>query len=259
LGPVTATSGDPFGLFHRRILLAPAQEVLVLPRVYSIASFMSFPGGLPGRGRSSCRALQSTTNVTTVREYINGDALSRIHWRSSAHHNKLMVKEFELDPAIEAWIFLDLHDDVQSGEGEQSTEEYGVTIAATVATYLLQHDLSVGMIVNGQRREVLSLDRGDRQVSRILELLAVVNSGPGSELKEALALDAFHFGRNAVAIVITPSNSRDWHEVIQCAMLRLNVSPRLLLISQKTLRGEKVHFVIFPLNFALAFRRAGFR
>jgi uncharacterized protein (DUF58 family) len=212
LGPVTASSGDPFGLFRRRKFLTPSHELLVLPQVLPISSFALFTGGLPGRGRSSRRALQTTTNATTIRDYMAGDALSRIHWRSSAHYNKLMVKEFDLDPAADAWIFLDLHDVVQAGEGEHSTEEYGVTLAATIATYLLRQDLSVGMIVNGQHREILSLDRGDRQIERVLELLAVVTAGPGPDLKEALALDALHFGRNTVAIVITPSNSRDWHE-----------------------------------------------
>ena len=215
LGPVTASSGDPFGLFRRRKFLTPSHELLVLPQVLPISSFALFTGGLPGRGRSSRRALQTTTNATTIRDYMAGDALSRIHWRSSAHYNKLMVKEFDLDPAVDAWIFLDLHNVVQAGEGEHSTEEYGVTLAATIATYLLRQDLSVGMIVNGQHREILSLDRGDRQIERVLELLAVVTAGPGPDLKEALALDALHFGRNTVAIVITPSNSRDWHEGIR--------------------------------------------
>jgi uncharacterized protein (DUF58 family) len=215
LGPVTATSGDPFGLFRQRVPLTPAQEVLVLPHVYQLTNFVLFSGGLPGRGRSSRRALQTTTNATSVREYANGDALNRIHWRASAHHNQLMVKEFDLDPAVDAWIFLDLHDKVQAGEGEQSTEEYGVTVAATVATYLLRQDLSVGMIVNGGKRELLSVDRGERQMERVLELLAVVTAGPGPELREALALDAIHLGRNTVAIVITPSDSRDWHESLR--------------------------------------------
>jgi|SRR6266571_3052619 len=212
LGPVTAASGDPFGLFRRQVVLTTPRELLVLPRVLPITSFVLFTGGLPGRGRSSQRALQTTTNATTIRDYMTGDALNRIHWRSSAHYNKLMVKEFDLDPAVDAWIFLDLHDSVQAGEGEHSTEEYGVTIAATIATYLLRQDLSVGMIVNAAQREFLSLDRGDRQVERVLELLAVVKAGPGPDLKEALALDALHFGRNTVAIVITPSTSRDWHD-----------------------------------------------
>ena len=212
LGPVTATSGDPFGLFRRHKALTSAHELLVLPRVLPIINFALFTGGLPGRGRSSLRSLQTTTNATTIRDYMAGDALSRIHWRSSAHYNKLMVKEFDLDPAVDAWIFLDLHDTVQAGQGEHSTEEYGVTIAATVATYFLRQDLSVGVIISGQHREFISLDRGDRQIERILELLAAVSSGPGPDLKEALALDALHFGRNTLAIVITPSNSRDWHE-----------------------------------------------
>ena len=215
LGPVTATSGDPFGLFRRRIMLTGPKDLLVLPRVLPISTFVLFTGGLPGRGRSSRRALQTTTNATTIRDYTVGDALNRIHWRSTAHYNRLMVKEFDLDPAMDAWIFLDMHEDVQAGEGEHSTEEYGVTIAATIATYLLRQDLSLGMIVNAQQREFLSLDRGERQIERVLEMLAVVTPGAGLDLKEALALDAFHFGRNTVAIVITPSTSRDWHESLR--------------------------------------------
>ena len=215
LGPVTATSGDPFGLFYRRIVLTQPRDLLVLPRVLPISNFVLFTGGLPGRGRSSRRALHPTTNVTTIRDYTVGDALNRIHWRSTAHYNKLMVKEFDLDPAMDGWIFLDLNESVQAGEGEDSTVEYGVTIAATIATYLLRQDLSLGMIVNGSHREFLSLDRGERQIERVLEMLAIVESGSGSDLKEALSLDAFHFGRNTVAIVITPSTSRDWHESLR--------------------------------------------
>lgn len=71
------------------------------------------------------------------------------------------------------------------------------------------------MIVNGEQREFLSLDRGERQIERVLEMLAVVKAGSGPDLKEALALDAFHFGRNAVAILITPSSSRDWHDGVR--------------------------------------------
>ena len=177
LGPVTATSGDPFGMFKRRIFLTEPKDLLVLPRVYPISNFVLFTGGLPGRGRSSRRALHTTTNATTIREYMTGDALNRIHWRSSAHYNKLMVKEFDLDPSVDVWIILDLNEAVQAGEGEHSTEEYGVTIAATIANYLLRQDVSLGMIVTGEHREFLSLDRGDRQIERVLELLAVVRSG----------------------------------------------------------------------------------
>src|SRR5216683_2853800 len=68
LGPVTATSGDPFGLFRRRVTLTAPRDLLVLPRVLPLSHFALFTGGLPGRGRTSRRALQTTTNATTVRD-----------------------------------------------------------------------------------------------------------------------------------------------------------------------------------------------
>ncbi len=215
LGPVSATSGDPFGMFRRERTLTGQREILILPRILPITQFLLFTGGLPGRGRVSRRAWQTTTNATTIREYVSGDSLNRIHWRSSAHYNKLMVKEFDLDPAMDAWIFLDLHTDQQAGRGEESTVEYGVTIAGSIATYLLHQDLSLGMIINGQKREYLSLDRGNRQIERVLELLAVVEEGDGPDLKEALALEAFNFSRNTVIFIITPSISRDWHDGVR--------------------------------------------
>jgi hypothetical protein len=39
-----------------------------------------------------------TTNASGVRDYAPGDSFSRIHWRSTARRNRLIVKEFELDP-----------------------------------------------------------------------------------------------------------------------------------------------------------------
>src|SRR5213080_3582900 len=75
LGPVTATSGDPFGLFHRRITLTQSRDLLVLPHVLPINNFVLFTGGLPGRGRSSRRAIHSTTNASNIRDYTVGDAL----------------------------------------------------------------------------------------------------------------------------------------------------------------------------------------
>ena len=101
LGPVTATTGDPLGLFRRELTLAPEHQLLVLPPVLPLARFELYPGAMPGRGRGSQRSLQTTTNVVTVRNYVPGDALTRIHWPSTARLGQFMVKEFDLDPTID--------------------------------------------------------------------------------------------------------------------------------------------------------------
>src|SRR5260370_17353119 len=98
LGPVTATSGDPFGLFRRRAFLTGQREMLVLPRVLPISNFALFTGGLPGRGRRSRRALNATTKATTIRDYILGGALSPITWLSHAHYKNLIAKALRSIP-----------------------------------------------------------------------------------------------------------------------------------------------------------------
>jgi uncharacterized protein (DUF58 family) len=43
-----------------------------------------------------------------VRDYEPGDSFSRIHWRSTARRDRLVVKEFELDPLADIWIVPDM-------------------------------------------------------------------------------------------------------------------------------------------------------
>src|SRR5690348_17074930 len=215
LGPVTASTGDPLGLFRRELALAPEHELLVLPPVLPLATFDLYPGAMPGRGRGSQRSLQTTTNVVTVRNYVPGDALTRIHWPSTARLGQFMVKEFDLDPTIDVVIMLDLDREAQAGEGDSSTEEYGVTIAASIAAYLLRHqELSVGLQVNGTAESGLALDRGERQLDRVLELLAVSHATRRISVAEALAVEETRLARNTVLIVITPSTELDWPQAL---------------------------------------------
>jgi uncharacterized protein (DUF58 family) len=240
LGPAVVTSRDLLGLFQRRMLLVQPRPLLVLPAVLPITRFDLYPGELPGHGRGSQRALQTTTNAVTVRPYVSGDSMNRIHWPTSARLRQLMVKEFDLDPSIDAWIFLDLQQNVQAGEDDASTEEYGVTIAATVANYLLENDVAVGLVVNAGHYEFLNLDRGQRQIERILELLACIHAGPGPSLSEALAIQGMHFARNTAAIVITPSWHDDWQEGLQ-QLRRRGVKPAVIAIDPSS-------FDVYPSN-----------
>lgn len=211
LGPVIASTGDPLGMFRRQLALAPEQQLMVLPPVLPLTTFDLFPGAIPGRGRGSQRSLQTTTNVVTVRNYVPGDPLTRIHWPTTARLGEMMVKEFDLDPTIDVLLLLDLDRDVQFGQDDSSTEEYGVTITASIAGYLLrQQELAVGLTVGGVRDGSLPLDRGERQLDRILELLAVVHPQEPVPLTQALALEATRLARNTVLIIITASTSLDW-------------------------------------------------
>lgn len=234
LGPVIATTGDPLGLFRRELVLAPEHELLVLPPTLPLSHFELVQGLMPGRGRGAQRSLQTTTNVVTVRNYVPGDALTRIHWPSTARLGQFMVKEFDLDPTIDVVLMLDLDRDSQAGEGDSSTEEYGVTIAASIAAYLLrQQELSVGLQVSGSAESGLGLDRGERQLDRVLELLAVAHATQRAPLSEALAIRETHLARNTVLVVITPSTELDWPQALH-HLQRRGVRPLVILLDPQS-------------------------
>jgi uncharacterized protein (DUF58 family) len=230
IGPVTATTGDPLGLYRREVTLAPENELIVLPPVLPLTHFGLYPGSMPGRGRGSQRSLQTSTNVVTVRNYIAGDPLTRIHWPSTARLGQFMVKEFDLDPTIDVVVLLDLDREAQAGVGDSSTEEYGVTIASSVAGHLLrQQELAVGLAVSGSSDVSLPLDRGERQLDRILEMLAVSHATRDAPLIEALANEETRLQRNTILVIITPSTALDWPQGVHY-LQRRGVRPFVILL-----------------------------
>jgi uncharacterized protein (DUF58 family) len=57
-----------------------------------------------------------TTNASGVRDYAPGDPFNRIHWKSTARKDRLIVKEFELDPLADVWLILDLWSGAHYGD-----------------------------------------------------------------------------------------------------------------------------------------------
>src|ERR687885_1385950 len=137
LGPVWVSSSDPFGIFHTSQKLSDGATVVVYPRAVPLPRFGRVPGALPGGSLQGARVPFNTPNVSSIREYRPGDAFNRIHWPSTARTQRMMVREFELDPTADVWIVLDLNADVQAGSGLDSTEEYAVTAAASLARHFL--------------------------------------------------------------------------------------------------------------------------
>ncbi|MFO7742121.1 MAG: DUF58 domain-containing protein [Anaerolineae bacterium] len=229
LGPTEIVSGDLFGLFPVSQTVPSEGSLLVYPMMVNIRSFPGPPGLLPGGEALRLRTHQVTPNASGVREYVPGDPLSRIHWLSTARRNELIVKEFELDPMAEIWIYLDAETSVQAEqpysppseaveatwspwkeiELPPSTEEYGVSIAASLARHFIRRDRAVGLAFcqDASRGvpDVMPPDRGGRQLGKILEALAPVQARGGLPISALATAHAQHVPRGSTLIIITPS------------------------------------------------------
>ncbi|HEX6512817.1 MAG TPA: DUF58 domain-containing protein [Chloroflexota bacterium] len=214
LGPTGAAASDPFGLFTLERRIGPSSELLIYPEVVDLGNF-SVPGAILTEGTRMRRPTQiQTLDPAGTRPYVYGDSQRRIHWLSSAHAGQLMVKEFEYTPAADIWIFLDLETGVHVGAGVHSTEEYAVTAAASIAAHYLGQSRSVGLVASCKSEEVLLADRGDRQLIRMLETLALVKANGHMPLREMLWAERPRLGRSSTAVVISPSLDERWAGVL---------------------------------------------
>lgn len=215
LGPLTLVSGDPLGLFEFRRHWGEPVLVVVYPRTVEVTAFEVPAADRPGDARQRQRAAQATSRIASVRPYVPGDSLNRIHWRMTAHAGELMVKEFELDPVSDVWIVLDLQGRAQAGYGRESTEEYAVTAAASLARYFLQQNRAVGLSTTERERRWLAPDRTERQLLHVLELLALVRANGTLPLAASLGDEVLRLTRGTTAVVITPTVDVRWVPVLQ--------------------------------------------
>jgi uncharacterized protein (DUF58 family) len=136
--------------------------------------------------------------------------MNRIHWKSTARHGEIQVKEFDLETTADAWIILDLQRSVQTGRGDQSTVEAAIRAAASVADKAITENRSVGLTVNAHRMAIVPADRGARQHLKIMQLLAAVDGDAVTSLDEILIATVSRLRRGMTAIVITASQDPSW-------------------------------------------------
>ena len=107
IGPFTITMIDTFGLASGTQLAHHAQTVIVIPEVQALPESGLTIAEAEGSARLvQHRAVGGDHDVTT-RAYRTGDALRRVHWRASAHHGDLMVRQEEQRSHSEASVLLD--------------------------------------------------------------------------------------------------------------------------------------------------------
>jgi uncharacterized protein (DUF58 family) len=214
LGPLSLHSGDPFGLFtsERQLEEPGPRSFIVYPATVDLPGFTPPIGFLPGGDALRRRTHYVTTNVAGVRDYAPGDSFNRIHWPSSARAN--LERDVQIEP-----IWANLEEPatpILPWEREPgltlapSTVEYGITATASLARHFITRDRAVGLVAYSDQREVIPADRGERQLTKILETLAVISAGGRIPMAEIIAAEGAHLGRNTTVVVITPSPFPHW-------------------------------------------------
>ena len=227
VGPLRLSRADPLGLARRIQEYGEAETLIVHPRTYPLPVL---PSGRAHHleGPTSDTAPRGTVTFHALREYVLGDDLRHIHWRSTARTGTLMVRQLVDASLPRTVIVLDTRPDVyhrlnqagaaagqpedeggagagrpetDGGTGDQAGNaafELAVDTAASVATASALHSFPVRVITTGGPLLETKGGRGD--TGALLDQFAVVNPHDGGSL--AGALDTVRRGRPGGSLVL---------------------------------------------------------
>lgn len=200
LGPVRVRVRDPFGLVERARHYPVTDEMLVYPRVEPLGEGLTRGNHHGSEANDKKRIFDSGDEFYTLREYVRGDELRQVHWPSTAHRAKLMVRQLEAPWKPEAVLFCDTRAGAHHGTGPDATLEKAISVTASVLWHLADrsYELRLGTEVDARPPEAAS--RG-----ALLDRLAELEPSGAARLAPALSrLRGAESGGLLVAVVAPP-------------------------------------------------------
>ncbi|MFZ6026092.1 MAG: DUF58 domain-containing protein [Chloroflexota bacterium] len=228
LGPTSIEATDPLGIYTLRLHDPAFTHLMVMPPTVPLPEIEVAPGGRSGEGRPRQNAPERSVSAASVREYVPGDSLHTIHWPTTARRETPYVHVFDGTPAGDWWVILDLDRRTQAGEGWDSTVEFGVVLAASLADRGLKARRAVGLAANAERLVWLQPQEGENYRWEILRSLALVTPG---ETSFAVLLERIrpNISQRSSAILITPDIHGGWLAPLMQWLWR-GVVPTVLLL-----------------------------
>lgn len=228
LGPFVVINYDPLGFVRAKRTFTDVDEVIVYPHPLPMPELTI--NGIGHRQSVQVRPVNragETAQFHGIRQYVHGDDLRKVHWKSSAHTGKLTIKEFEFHSSGAIQLILDLQQGIYWGTQEHSALEAAITLSASILNFALGTDDQAGLLTTSKKVVSLPLESGQRQWHRVLETLALANDDGNTPLAQALKSGEGIYARRCTNIVITASSDRAM--IAPLLALRAN-TPQLAVI-----------------------------
>jgi hypothetical protein len=136
VGPVRYEKTDPVGMVSRRFESGDRSRLLVAPRITDLSVFA---GGLTNdlEGATSQQLSMSDLAFHALREYVPGDDLRHVHWRSSAKAAQLLVRQYHETRRGHVTVLVD---PATSSYRRRLDFELAVSVATSIALRAVRDD-----------------------------------------------------------------------------------------------------------------------
>lgn len=170
-------SAFPIGLLLASRRIDVKRPLIVWPRVFPVAAPPSWTSADMSVGHVDSRRIGNAGDTIGVRAYRRGDPMRWIHWPQTARHDRFMVREFQASSIPRVRLVLDCEAVSHVGEGPDSSFEWAIRIAASLACGWLDEGAEVELVAGSLR---LPAAGGKRHRESVLDALAGVQFERGA-------------------------------------------------------------------------------
>jgi len=198
LEEAVAVVEDPFGLERIELPLGRQEALVVYPRLVELDRLFSEAGVHAREGRRLLLQRPTGFDLHSVRDYVEGDSLRKVHWRTTARRGHLMVKELEDSPRDELAVVLDAH-----RAFSRDAFDAAVRAAGSIVQAYARRGRRASLVVGGAALQVQRVHaEGDWR--RAFELLAAAEADGSDAPERLLGGDRNPAGLALDLVVVTP-------------------------------------------------------
>jgi len=235
IGPGSVRTGDLFGFAEAEGILDVPAPLVVYPRVVPLAHVGLSSRSPHGTISSRQQIFADPTRVIGLRPYRSGDPWRNIDWKSSARVGDLQVKKHAPAISLTTVIFVDLNTAAYTRSWRVVASEWGIVVAASLASYLVGERQAVGVASNG-----LDVPTGERcwripprpgraHLMRVLEALARAGLAETVPLADWLPLAVAGLPWGTTVIAVTPAGDEPICAALH-RLLRMGLNPVLVVV-----------------------------
>lgn len=148
LASARVAARDPLDLFGSSVSVPITARVFVYPRLVSLARvpLVAVHERSSSDGGAAIRS-SAGDEFHAVREYVPGDDLRRIHWKSTARTLRFHVVDYEEPVDRSLFVLLDDSAGSDAGRGADTTFESACRAAASLLAYAAGHGIAARLVI----------------------------------------------------------------------------------------------------------------
>lgn len=220
LGPVQMRSADALGIFSHEQTCDEISTLTVYPSAVPLAGFDALGRGTqPNVGEQVVRSLGRSEQFASIREYRPGDPPRLIHWPTTARQGTPYVKEFECSIITEITILCDVRTIALSGLGDETSIEYRIKAAASIATECIRHQHRVRIIGVKEPLEQTPLSGGHQHLVAMLDWLALLKPGGTRSFEETMEQVAHTVRQGSTVVLVMSAIHIDLNRLVKAVRL----------------------------------------